>query len=53
MYGADINTLNVYVTPGGQPTSLGNPVWSRSLNQGNKWKVAKVTITPNNNYQVL
>ncbi|KAH3887698.1 hypothetical protein DPMN_011717 [Dreissena polymorpha] len=52
MYGQDINTLNVYVTASGQANNRGAPAWTRSLNQGNLWKQAQVTINPTGSYQV-
>ena len=53
MYGIDTNTLNVYAAPGGSPNSRGQPVWSRSFNQGNAWRKGQATISPSGDYQVI
>ena len=52
MYGIDTNTLNVYAAPGGLANSRGQPVWSRSFNQGNSWKKGQATFSPSGDYQV-
>ena len=49
MYGNDIGTLNVYVKVG---NNLGIPVWVRSGNRGNVWKVSQITITATSNFRV-
>lgn len=50
MYGPHIGTLNVFVKSG---TSGSKIVWNKSLNQGNKWVFAEVTIPQSyTNYQV-
>lgn len=50
MYGQDIGTLNVYVkSPSGKP---GVPVWLRSGDRGNIWKIAQVAVTSSSNFQV-
>ena len=53
MYGPDINTLNVYIAPGGQPNSRGSAIYSLTYNQGNKWRMSQVDIAPSGDYQVL
>ena len=53
MYGADVNTLNVYMTAGGQSSTRGSPVWTQSFNQGNSWKMGAATINPTGSYQVF
>lgn len=41
MYGAHINALNLYVKNGG---ALGQPVWTKSGTQGNKWIQGQVDV---------
>ncbi|CAH3118157.1 unnamed protein product [Pocillopora meandrina] len=51
MYGQDIGTLNVYVkSPSGKP---GVPVWLRSGDRGNIWKIAQVAVTSSSNFQIV
>ena len=42
MYGAHVNTLNVYVRAG---VTLGSPVWTKRGTQGNRWIAAAVVIS--------
>ena len=50
MYGSAIGTLNVYKKQGG---TLGQPIWKRTRNQGNKWIQGQVTVNPaGKSYQV-
>jgi len=49
MYGAHINTLNVYTHVG---ASLGSPVWTKRGTQGNAWKNAQVTINVTTSFSV-
>lgn len=49
MYGQDIGTLNVYMQIG---QNLGIPVWTRSGNRGNVWKVTQVSITTSSSFNV-
>ena len=49
MYGNDIGTLNVYIKIG---ANLGIPVWIRSGNRGNVWKVSQIAITATTGFQV-
>lgn len=49
MYGSNVNTLNVYIKTG---SALGIPVWIRSGNRGNVWKVAQIAITATSNFHV-
>lgn len=51
MYGTHVNTLNVYKTGGGSST-LGTAIWTKTGTQGNQWKQAKLTVTPQGSYQV-
>jgi hypothetical protein len=44
MYGSDMGSLNVLVD--------GNPVWTRTGDQGNSWKKADITIRRRTNYKV-
>ena len=50
MYGQDIGTLNVYIQTG---QNVGIPVWTRSGNRGNIWKVAQVAITTSSSFKVF
>ncbi|XP_046559779.1 MAM and LDL-receptor class A domain-containing protein 1-like [Haliotis rubra] len=53
MYGISIGSLNVYVMRNG---ARGSPLWHLSGNQGNSWKVAKVslsTVSSNTSYQIV
>lgn len=49
MYGQDIGSLNVYIKTGG---NLSNPLWTRSGNRGNVWKVTQVSITASSSFNV-
>ena len=50
MYGQDIGTLNVYIkSPSAKP---GVPVWVRSGDRGNIWKIAQVPVSASSNFQV-
>ena len=49
MYGADINSLNVYTKVGG---SLGTAIWQKKGNQANAWKYGQVFVRQPLNYQV-
>ena len=42
MYGSDIDTLNVYIKTG---SNISIPVWSRSGNRGDLWKISQVPVT--------
>jgi hypothetical protein len=44
MYGSDMGTLNVLVD--------GNPVWTKTGDQGNSWKMANITIRRTTRYRV-
>jgi hypothetical protein len=44
MYGSDMGTLNVLVD--------GNSVWTRTGDQGNRWKRADITIQSTKHYKV-
>lgn len=50
MYGFDVDNFNVYKKSSGK---LGNPVWTRRGNQGNIWRHATVSITSQNQYQIV
>ncbi|KAH3887676.1 hypothetical protein DPMN_011694 [Dreissena polymorpha] len=41
MYGQTIKALNVYLSQG---TTLGSPVWTRTGNQANAWKLGTIQI---------
>jgi hypothetical protein len=49
MYGRNIGILNIYIKKNNQ---LGNPVWTRSGNMGNKWKISQFSVTSTTAYQV-
>ena len=49
MYGPRVNTLNVYVKKSGK---LGNPVFRKSGNKGNKWIYGQLNLQAGNNEQV-
>lgn len=49
MYGAHINTLNVYVQDG---ANLGSPKWTRKGTQGNRWKLGSLVINATTGYNV-
>ena len=48
MYGADINTLSVYVRTGSHDTLL----WSKTGTRGDKWLQALVTVNSRTHFQV-
>ena len=49
MYGSDIDTLNVYIKTG---SNISIPVWSRSGNRGDLWKISQVPVTTTVNFNV-
>ena len=49
MYGTTMGTLNVYTRTG---NSIGNSIWTKSGNQGNRWIKARVTVTSQASWQV-
>ena len=49
MYGTTMGTMNVYARTG---NSIGNPIWTKSGNQGNRWIQARVTVTSQSSWQV-
>lgn len=49
MYGNSIGTLNVYIKIAG---NIGIPVWIRSGNRGNVWKVTQIPITTSSSFNV-
>ena len=49
MYGADVDTLNVYTKINNQ---LGAPVWTLSGTQGDKWWHAVVQLTVSSKFKV-
>ena len=50
-YGASIGTLNVYTRIRDKLSA--NPVWTISSNQGNQWRTSSVTVTANEDFNVL
>jgi hypothetical protein len=49
MYGADVNTLHIYVR---KYEILGAPVWSRSKNQGDGWLRGQLRISESVQYAI-
>lgn len=49
MYGAHVNSLNIYISVG---ANLGSPVWTRKGTQGNRWNQAQVTLTNSKQFNV-
>lgn len=49
MYGAHIDTLNVYIQTG---TSLGAQQWRRVGTQGNQWNYAQINVKAATTYMV-
>ena len=49
MYGQTVDALNVYIKSGNR---LGNPVWTKSHTQGQKWIQATINIRNKRNVQV-
>ena len=47
MYGADIGSLNIYLT-----TPTGTPLWNRTGNQNNVWRHGRVTLQSNSSFSV-
>ena len=52
MYGANVGTLNVYLTSGGSTVQGANPVWTRNYNQGNFWNLGQVSLYTQSQYKV-
>jgi hypothetical protein len=51
MFGADVDTLNIYLK---QNNLLGSPVWSRIKNQGNLWRRGEYRIRGvSNSYKIV
>ncbi|XP_022097777.1 MAM and LDL-receptor class A domain-containing protein 2-like [Acanthaster planci] len=51
MYGADIDTLNVFVRPNG--TSLGQPLWSKSGTLDDQWYLGQFPVSNSGPYQII
>ena len=49
MYGQDIGRLNVYIKTN---ANLSNPLWTRSGNRGNVWKITQISITTSSSFNV-
>jgi len=49
MYGAHVNTLNVYLQDG---ANLGSPVWKRKGTQGNVWNEGSLVLNVTNGFNV-
>ena len=49
MYGPHVNTLNIYVLLGGH---IGQPLWSRTGTQGNRWLKGQVNLVGRQPFQV-
>lgn len=50
MYGSDINTLKIHVTPVSAPS--GKTVWTRIGNKGDKWHHGQATMISTVSYKV-
>ena len=50
MIGASIGTLNLYIAKAG--SQRGNPVWSKSGAQGNRWQIGQLTVYSQPSYKV-
>jgi len=50
MYGANMGTLSIFLKTS---RGFGRPLWREVGNQGNAWRVASVTITSSQNFQVF
>lgn len=51
MRGSAIGKLNVYVVKGGDP--IGNPAWSKSGQQGNKWYIGQMNIMSQPQFKII
>ncbi|XP_033121475.1 MAM and LDL-receptor class A domain-containing protein 1-like [Anneissia japonica] len=51
MYGATVNTLNVYIVD--STGAVGSPVWTRTNNQGNFWILGQVSVSTSGIYRVM
>nr|KAG5689549.1 hypothetical protein BaRGS_022052 [Batillaria attramentaria] len=51
MYGSGMGTLNVYAAS--SPNSLGQPIWTLSGNQGNKWFKTQVRLPSQSGVKVV
>ena len=49
MYGTNMGTLNIYAQSG---NARGNPLWTKTGNQGNKWIQALVTVKSQSSWKV-
>lgn len=52
MYGAHIDTLNVYISTGASITNTTQQQWDRIGTQGNQWNYAQINIPATNSYKV-
>jgi len=50
MYGKDIGTLNIYIKYGSN--AIGKPVWTRSGDMENVWRISQLTIKSSTAFQV-
>ncbi|XP_019632083.1 PREDICTED: MAM and LDL-receptor class A domain-containing protein 2-like [Branchiostoma belcheri] len=50
MYGDDVGTLNVYIRVG---TIMGDPLWTRSGTNGNRWVLAQIPVVGLTTYSVV
>jgi hypothetical protein len=50
MYGAHVNTLNIYTSVHGK---IGNPIWSRTGTLGNEWHKGSVNVHARDTYKIV
>ena len=50
MTGSSIGTLNLYILAAG--AQKGNPAWSKSGQQGNRWQIGQLTVSSQPSFKV-
>ncbi|XP_033124021.1 MAM and LDL-receptor class A domain-containing protein 1-like isoform X2 [Anneissia japonica] len=51
MYGATVNTLNVYIINTGG--TVGTPVWTKRDDQGNLWRLGQISVKTTSAYEIV
>ncbi|XP_033123978.1 MAM and LDL-receptor class A domain-containing protein 1-like [Anneissia japonica] len=51
MYGATVNTLNVYIV--NTEGTVGAPAWTNRNNQGNIWRLGKLSVETKTSFQIV
>ncbi|XP_033112049.1 MAM and LDL-receptor class A domain-containing protein 1-like [Anneissia japonica] len=51
MYGATVNTLNVYIV--NTEGTIGAPAWTNRNNQGNIWRLGKLSVETKTSFQIV